>query len=127
MLKYGPGNSGGRMGDSQLGRNRAVWAGLIEKLEARVFLSTAAPIRIDAGGPGYTDTAGNYWAADEYSSGGAVTDVAYAVNATSDAPLYYSRRWGSFSYNIPVASGPCTLNLYFSESRDDGAGQRLFT
>jgi N-acetylneuraminic acid mutarotase/regulation of enolase protein 1 (concanavalin A-like superfamily) len=126
MLKHGLGNSGGRMGDSQLGRNRAVWAGLIEKLEARVFLSTAAPIRIDAGGPGYTDTAGNYWTADEYSSGGAVTDVPYAVNATNDAPLYYSRRWGSFSYNIPVASGPCTLNLYFSESRDDGAGERLF-
>jgi N-acetylneuraminic acid mutarotase/regulation of enolase protein 1 (concanavalin A-like superfamily) len=127
MLKYGSGIQEERkMGGSQFARNKTSWVGIIETLEARVFLSTAAPIRIDAGGPGYTDTAGNYWTADQYYSGGAITNMPYTVNATNDDALYYSRRWGNFSYNIPVPSRPCTLNLFFSESRDDGANERLF-
>jgi N-acetylneuraminic acid mutarotase/regulation of enolase protein 1 (concanavalin A-like superfamily) len=127
MLKHGLAIQEERtMGDSQVRVGRVPRTSPIEKLEMRVFLSAAAPIRIDAGGPAYTDSAGNYWMADQYSSGGSVTDVPYAVNDTADSPLYYSRRWGNFSYNIPVPSGPCTLNLYFSESRDTAANERLF-
>src|ERR1700749_378906 len=94
----------------------------IELLERRMLLSAAMPIRIDAGGPGYTDSSGNSWTADQYYSGGSITNVPYPVANTGDAPLYYSRRWGSFSYNIPAPSGDYTLNLYFSESRDTAVG-----
>jgi N-acetylneuraminic acid mutarotase len=97
----------------------------IEPLEPRTLLS-GTTVRIDAGGPAYTDTAGNKWIADTDYSGGSTTNSAYAVANTSDDPLFYSRRWGNFSYNIPVASGSYTLSLYFAEPRDTGPNQRIF-
>jgi N-acetylneuraminic acid mutarotase/regulation of enolase protein 1 (concanavalin A-like superfamily) len=98
----------------------------IELLERRMLLSAAMPIRIDAGGPAYIDTSGNTWLADQYNSGGSITNAPFAVANTTNAPLYYTRRWGNFSYNIPVTSGEYTVNLYFSESRVTAPGQRYF-
>jgi N-acetylneuraminic acid mutarotase len=83
-------------------------------------------IRINAGGWGYTDTAGHAWAADMDYTGGVASTGSYAVAGTSDDPLFYTRRWGSMSYNIPVVNGSYTLNLYFSEPVMGAVGNRVF-
>jgi hypothetical protein len=99
---------------------------LIEALETRTLMATDGAIRIDAGGGPYIDAAGHAWSADMYSSGGTVSTGAYSVAGTTDDPLFYTRRWGSYSYNIPVTNGSYTLNLYFSEPVMAAAGKRIF-
>ena len=64
----------------------------------------------------YTDHNGNVWAADEDFSGGAATDAQYTVPGTSDGIVFYDRRTGaSFSYNLPVANGTYTVQLFFTD------------
>src|SRR3954468_6239600 len=92
-----------------------------ESLERRTLMaaSAAAPIdvdgavRIDVGSTSaYTDGAGHHWSADVYASGGTMSGAAYTVAGTNDGRLFYTRRWGNLSYNIPMAAGGYTLNLY---------------
>ncbi|HYP72902.1 MAG TPA: malectin, partial [Microbacterium sp.] len=100
---------------------------------------TAAPIRINAGGPQVT-TGGVTWSADQYFSGGktysngSVTQIA----GTTDDALYLTERSsasGSFSYNIPVTrSGLYTVKLHFAEiywgatgGGAAGTGKRIFS
>lgn len=106
----------------------ATFAPSVELLEPRQLLSasTATVARIDAGGPAYTDSLGNQWSVDTDYTGGSVSNTPYAVANTSDPALIYSRRWGDFSYNIPLADGTYSLSLYFAEPRDTGPNQRLF-
>ncbi|HEX8528415.1 MAG TPA: malectin domain-containing carbohydrate-binding protein, partial [Cytophagales bacterium] len=70
-----------------------------------------------------------YFAADKYFSGGNVT------NPNSDGSTAYSvynaRRWGAFSYNIPVTKGTYQVVLHFTEPYwgvrvPGGAGSRKF-
>ena len=98
-------------------------------LAAPQALAAPAPIRINAGGPAYTDPAGVYWRGDAYYSGttGTVTTPYAVANTTSD-PLYYQRRYGSFNYNIPVAAaGTYTLRLHFADAVYTTAGNRNFS
>ena len=65
----------------------------------------------------YTDANGITWSKDKYYSGGSSTLGAMPINNTTDAALYYDRRFGkSFSYAIPVVPGDYTLNLSFADS-----------
>ncbi|MGB7926493.1 MAG: malectin [Pyrinomonadaceae bacterium] len=82
------------------------------------------PLRINAGGPQYTDATGNIWQADAYLKYGggyapeslATTDI---LNTTDDA-LYRSERFGGvpytpLAYEIPLANGSYTVRLHFAE------------
>jgi beta-galactosidase len=45
-----------------------------------------------------------------------VSDDKYTVPGTSDGIVYYDRRTGtSFSYNLPVADGTYTVELFFTD------------
>lgn len=82
-----------------------------------------AAIRINCGGSSYTTPSGVVFAADKNFSTGSSTftnnNIVDIANTTSDA-MYKSERSGSiekgtFSYNIPVASGTYTVVLHFAE------------
>jgi len=83
---------------------------------------------INAGGTSpYTDHSGNTWSADEFFTGGADSDVPYDVPDTSDGIVYYDRRTGNdFRYNLPVANGAYTVELFFTDPTYSSAGQRIF-
>ncbi len=88
----------------------------------------AATWRVNAGGPTYTDTTSNIWAADENFSGGSVASGG-AVTGTSDSTLYDTQRYGnSFSYSFNVPAGNYQVTLKFAEtySGDFSAGARVF-
>jgi hypothetical protein len=90
--------------------------------------------RVSAGGPAYTDSGGNAWAADTQFLGGygyAVTAAA-PITGTSDAALYQTERYGNlfnsnnFSYSFPVPPGSYQVMLKFAETDFTGPGQRVF-
>ncbi len=82
--------------------------------------------RINVGGSAYTDSAGNNWSGDSGFSGGTVSTSAYDVKGTTDDTMYMTRRWGNMSYNLAVADGTYTLNLYMSDSVNTATGKRIF-
>lgn len=90
--------------------------------------------RLNVGGPEYTDSSGNLWAADEYFNtgigGGRLTiDIA----GTDDPTLYKTERWDKraepeLMYTLPVADGTYTVRLHFAEVFSGAAspGTRVF-
>ena len=95
---------------------------------------TAAPLaagtttlRIETGGTSsYMDRSGRVWAADSGFSGGSVSLGSFPVANTGDDKLYYTRRWGNFSYSRAVTNGSYTLRLHFMEPFYASAGFRRF-
>ena len=94
---------------------------------------TATPVvssswRVNAGGPSYTDTLGNVWAADENFNGGSTIAEGGAVTGTNDSTLYDTQRYGTFSYsfNVPAGSYQVTLKLAENYSGDFATGDRVF-
>jgi hypothetical protein len=79
------------------------------------YTPTQQTIRINCGGPGYTDAALNYWMADSYFTGGNTGSTADAIAGTTDDTLYQTERYGNFTYSIPVQNGSYTITLKFSE------------
>lgn len=84
------------------------------------------PIRINAGGPAFTDGEGNAWSADYgfvgysifYSDSGARIRGA----APGQEPLYQYSRYnysgsGTFSYELPTGNGNYTVRLKWAEYR----------
>jgi N-acetylneuraminic acid mutarotase/regulation of enolase protein 1 (concanavalin A-like superfamily) len=118
----------GHSGEKQSARSARSADQFIDTLEQRMLMSTApaGAILIDSGGPAYTDSLGQTWHADADFSGGSTTVGSFPVANTADASLYSSRRWGNFSYNIPLPTGAYTVTLLFCESRDTAPGERLF-
>jgi hypothetical protein len=93
---------------------------------------TQQPIRVKCGGPAYTDSKGQAWAADNSFNGGLVSQITGPVSGTSDPALYQNGRLapdsGSVIYNFPVANGTYHVNLYFAELSpgNHSVGARLF-
>ncbi len=83
---------------------------------------------MNAGGPAYTDKAGNVWRADEYFQAvrGAQHTVANAIANTDDDALFQSERWWMDGYRIPIANGSYTLKLSFAEI-SPASGTRVFS
>lgn len=77
---------------------------------------TQAPIRVNCGGPAYTDSMGQVWQADFGFTGGSDASFTGAVAGTSDPVLYDDYRRNPTSYSFPVANGQYQLNLYFEEA-----------
>ena len=84
-------------------------------------------LRIETGGSSsFTDSAGRTWSADSGFSGGTVSVGSYPVANTSDDRLYYTRRWGNFTYSRAVGNGLYTLRLHFADPLYSRAGYRRF-
>lgn len=79
------------------------------------------------GGNPTLDSAGYYWIADCYFSGGHYGDNAVSNTTNTDVPaLYQTERYGGCTYTIPVPEGRYTVKLYFAENYYTAAGQRVF-
>jgi hypothetical protein len=93
---------------------------------------TPQPVRVKCGGPAYTDSKEQAWAADYGFNGGLVSKTVGSVSGTPDPALFQTGRTapdsGSLTYTFPVSNGAYHVNLYFAEldSGDDSVGARLF-
>lgn len=90
----------------------------------------AQTVRVKAGGPSYLDTQNHLWSADRGFDSGTIYAPNVAVAGTSDPALFKSQREGLTSadlqYQLPVANGSYTVNLYFAETWFTSAGSRVF-
>ena len=89
----------------------------------------ASTWRVNAGGPSYTDTLGNVWAADENYNGGTTIASGGTITGTSDSTLYDTQRYGSsfnYSFNVPAGNYQVTLKFAETYSGDDSTGARVF-
>ncbi|HKV61970.1 MAG TPA: malectin [Candidatus Acidoferrum sp.] len=91
------------------------------------------PIRVNCGGPGYTDSKGQVWQADYDFNGGMLNPRTATITGTADPTLYQTGRKNDVSvpttkYNFPVANGNYHVNLYFAETYalDFKPGARVF-
>jgi hypothetical protein len=78
------------------------------------------PIRVNCGGPGYTDSKGQVWDADHGSSSGSTYLVASPIGGTADPKLFQTERYNSNAsagmvYAFAVPNGQYHVNLYFAE------------
>jgi hypothetical protein len=81
---------------------------------------TQQPIRVNCGGPSYTDSLGHIWAADYGYNEGTASTVT-AITGTNDPALYQDGRWNGnpsvpMTYTFPVLNGNYHVNLYFTEA-----------
>jgi chitodextrinase len=79
-----------------------------------------AVLRVNAGGPVYTDLAGNVWQADYGFNTGVVEVSTGAIAHTDDDALYQARRFdrdsgAELKYTFPLADGEYELRLHFAE------------
>jgi len=101
---------------------------------AFIPIQVHAQIRVNAGGPSYTDTKGQVWAADNDFNNGALSGCApgATVTGTTDPMLFKSARIGTSSspelqYTLPATNGNYQVNLYFAETCTGQAiGSRVF-
>jgi hypothetical protein len=90
-------------------------------------LAPFPPVRINAGGPAFTDSLLNVWQADGGFTGGSVSTSAFSVAGTSDDALFYDRRAGSsFTFARTVPNGQYTVKLLFADPTSTASGQRKF-
>ncbi|MGC1485814.1 MAG: malectin domain-containing carbohydrate-binding protein [Candidatus Acidiferrum sp.] len=97
-------------------------------LAASLTAAAQTPIRVNCGGPSYTDSKGQLWQADFGFSGGTEVSTTAAVAGTSDPILYDDSRKDPASYSFKVPNGQYQLNLYFDEAnvRGEKISARVF-
>jgi hypothetical protein len=105
--------------------------GLLTLLASLCFPKPAQaqqPIRINCGGPSYTDSKGQLWQADADFSGGTTETITTPVSGTADPVLYEDYRWNPASYSFAVPNGQYQVNLYFTEAnpKAEFVGARVF-
>ena len=87
-------------------------------------------IRINAGGPGFTDHQGNAWQADAHFVGGRTypsVPTSTPITLTENDEVYQSERWGDpFGYAIDVPNGDYVVDLHFAEIFHSAPGKRIF-
>ncbi|MBZ5600924.1 MAG: hypothetical protein LAO79_01305 [Acidobacteriia bacterium] len=85
-------------------------------------------IRVNAGGPAYTDPVGILWSADTGYSGGSSYSTASGIGSTYSPVLYQTSRYstGKLSYQFAVPNGTYTVNLKFAEPYFTTPGKRVF-
>ncbi len=86
------------------------------------------PIRVNCGGPKYTDSKGNVWAADFGFKGGKALTNPTPVTGTPDPTLFATYHWDPGTYSFTVPNGKYQVNLYFVEGTpiDEKIGARIF-
>jgi len=85
-----------------------------------------ANVAINAGGPDFVAADGTSYVADQNFTGGSTFSVTDPIDGTEDDLLYQSERWGTFSYEIPIADGTYDVTLQFAEIFFDQTGERVF-
>ncbi len=108
-----------------IGFSTAVDNAKISAIEVRQR-QVSTEIRIDAGGPGYTDPLGQVWLPDTNFVGGYTFSTTAPIAGTTDDPLHQTERYGNFSYQIPVQNGGYQVTLHFAEIYWTEPGQRVF-
>jgi hypothetical protein len=85
-------------------------------------------IRVNCGGPSFTDSKGQVWQADTGFSGGTEETISGAVGGTADPLLFEDYRWNPTSYSFNVPNGQYHVNLYFVEAnpKAEVLGGRVF-
>lgn len=86
----------------------------------------ASTIRIDAGGDGHVEASGKTWQADRGFTAGTASAAPFTVEGTTEDSLYTSRRYGDFSYSLPIANGDYRVRLVLSDPTHTAPGQRVF-
>jgi malectin (di-glucose binding ER protein) len=85
------------------------------------------PVRINSGGPAYTDSLGQPWKSDTGYSGGSPYATTHTITNTSDPTLYKTSRYGpSFTYTISAPAGTYSVTLKFAEPVWTTQGKRVF-
>jgi hypothetical protein len=83
-------------------------------------------IRVNCGGPAYTDASGQVWKADTGFIGGSVLGSNSSVSGPEQPPtVYQSVRWGNFLYQFTVPNGHYNVKLKFAELFLTTAGTRI--
>lgn len=90
--------------------------------------ATSTSLRVNCGGPQYTDSKGQIWQADVDFTGGAAASVATPIIGTPDPALFQDYRRDPSSYSFSLADGTYQVNLYFAETTASGEkiGGRVF-
>ncbi len=93
----------------------------------------ADTIRVNCGGPAYTDAAGAVWAADSGGTGGSTNSTTDAIVGTNDPTLFQTEEWADaasapFYYSFNVPNGTYTVKLLFAEIYTNwcSPGSRVF-
>jgi Malectin domain len=96
-------------------------------------ISPASAVRINAGGPGLTDSIGREWAADRGFNTGAVATHAGAIAGTVEDVLYQTNRYDpaaapNLHYAFALTNGRYLVRLHFAENDSSRfqAGRRVF-
>jgi hypothetical protein len=91
------------------------------------------PIRINCGGPSYTDSKGQIWQADTGFNTGSTFSNSVGISGTSNPALFQTGRTNGLTtpllYRLPLPNGSYHVNLYFAETfnRMSAVGRRVFT
>jgi len=100
---------------------------------APAVAETETPIRINCGGPNYTDSKGQVWQADKDYNDGAEVTIDAPIKGTLEGALFQNNRYNSNAhdpmvYTFSVANGPYHVNLYFAETNKplQAVGARVF-
>jgi hypothetical protein len=90
--------------------------------------ATPTPLRVNCGGPEYTDSKGQVWQADFGFTGGSEGTVTNVITGTPDPALFQASRREPSSYSFSIANGSYLVNLYFAETNAQGEkiGGRVF-
>ena len=98
--------------------------------------ATALEIRINTGGPQYTDSVGNVWSSDTGFNTGLISTAGLGTNilGTADDALYQRQRFDNtqapeLMYAFAVPNGDYTVNLLFAENYSGvfAPGARVFS
>jgi hypothetical protein len=90
----------------------------------------ALPIRIKAGGDGFTDSSGNVWQADHgFADGDTVPRPDLSITNASDPRIYLSERYSMTKFTQPLPNGKYIVKLHFCETFEgiEGPGGRVFS
>jgi len=92
------------------------------------------PVRLLPQDNFYTDSAGNLWTPDNYSTGGRMAIHPGPVKNSHDQEMFRHERFGHFRYAVPVDRGSYSVYLYMAEEYwglgnpgGGGEGTRVFS
>jgi hypothetical protein len=89
-------------------------------------VSAFSPIRVNAGGPNYTDPMGQIWSADTGFTGGGIGSTTAAISQTNTPVLYQTERFGTQTYQFTAPNGSYNVTLKFAEAYFTQSGKRVF-
>src|SRR5579871_5185839 len=77
----------------------------------------ALPIRIKAGGAGFTDSSGNVWQADHgFTDGDTVERPELTITNATNQRIYQSERYSMTKFTQPLPNGKYVVKLHFCET-----------